>query len=151
MAANPKLQFRLGATDTEALRRRQGLGDSFSEVGRIGLERYLALLPLALPSFTEEEALCLCQALQGILVVEPRTAQFLSASVQKEYELGSLTAEGVDIPAFIERLRHLTIFECMAVHDAVEQFWQSEYYKQFADLDERLRQIGLVKNKAAVR
>lgn len=144
MAENPKLSFRVETRASEALRRRMDFDDSISDIARICVERYLGLLPLALPTFTEEEALCICQALNGILVVEPRTAQYLYASVQTEYRLGGLNTEGVDIPALVERLAHLSIFECMAVHDAVEQFWRSAHYKQF-EVGERLRQIGLVK------
>jgi hypothetical protein len=147
MAASPKIQFRVTGDTYDAIEQRRELAESASEVARTCVEFYLAFLALSLPTFSEEEAVCICQALNGILVVEPRTAQYLHASVEYEYKQGSLTTDGVDVPVLIERLRQLSLFECMAVHDAVGRFWRSEYYKKF-EISERLRQIGLVASEA---
>ncbi len=149
---NPKLQFRLDDQDSGEIERRKMRDTVESDIARRDLRRYYTLLRVSLPTFTEEEALLLCEAMKEPFTLHPSDVRLLWAEVSNAYRLGRLKHRKVDVPALVDRLRDLTAFECMAIYDAIEQFWHSEYFHRI-DLDdtEILLQIGLIAKEQSRR
>lgn len=107
------------------------------------LERYYETLRRSLPTFTEQEATLIVDALNGT-ILEPNTVTLLWANVDDHNRLydGSLP---MDVAALVARLRGLSYAECMALADAVERFWSAANQRDSMTLADGLRTVGMVK------
>ena len=78
---NPKLQFRLDDQDSGEIERRKMRDTVESDIARRDLRRYYTLLRVSLPTFTEEEALLLCEAMKEPFTLHPSDVRLLWAEV----------------------------------------------------------------------
>jgi len=117
---------------------------SFSETGRRMLERYLYLLQVSMPDFSEAEASLIVDALNGT-IFHKETVSLLWAEIEDASRSGGLAEKWqIDGASLLARLRDLTPFEALAVVDAVEQFWSGPY-RQEGPMREKLLACGLLK------
>jgi hypothetical protein len=130
-----KIQVHPGKELAEQLSRR---GD-INSVARRDLTRYYDLLTSALPTLSVEEALLLCDALNGVLLREPGTLWGNIATLED----GGFEKWGVDRAAFLSRLARFSLLEELAVIDAVERAWNAP--ENSVDLRKRVILVGLVK------
>ena len=87
------------------------MNTSESVIARRDLGRYYVLLRKSLPTFTDEEALLLCDAVKELFSFHPSDVHLLWAEVSNAQRLGRLEHRNVDIPALVERLQKMTAFE----------------------------------------
>ena len=117
------IQFRPGDIDEEIQARKQSMDSSVNVTAKRDLERYYKLLDGVRPHFTRQQALFLCDLLNGTLF-DPvmQAARLLWAEVQ---DAPPALAEKYDVDqdALVERLNALSLAESLAVIDAVERFW----------------------------
>lgn len=113
-------------------------------IARRDLERYYALLveELATVTLSENEALLICDALNGTLML-PQTMRLLWAEIDDSIRLDATDEKWqVDGPALVEKLRRFTSGQTLAVVDAGERWWNRNEIDE--DPRERLRIVGLV-------
>ena len=106
-------------------------GEARSTIISRDLERLYTLYQRALRrvNLTIDEACLITDALNGSLMTAD-TAHLLWASVEDAIKYEGLQEKwGVDVKALVEKIRGLTEFECMAVIDAAEKFWNNEKYR----------------------
>jgi hypothetical protein len=119
-----KLQVRLDEENTAEVLRRKGLGLSESDVARRALSDHFALLRLSLPTFTLEEAIVITQALKEFSVTTLQMASLLGDWVERQIEEGFPVPEDeVNVSVLLARLKGLSLAACLAVLDAVRQYW----------------------------
>lgn len=138
-----QIGFRAGDLEPQ-LQARAGQGGSLGLTARRDLERYYALLARELPTFTESEAMLLCDVMNGTLT-EPHTASLLWANVSDALEDGYAEKWHVDGLALVARLRHLSPIQAMAVCDACERFWHLVASGDARSNAERVRVVGLTR------
>jgi hypothetical protein len=119
-----KLQVRLDEENTAEVLRRKGLGLSEPDVARRALSDHFALLRLSLPTFTLEEAIVITQALKEFSVTTLQMASLLGDWVERQIEEGLPVPEDeVNVSVLLARLKGLSLTACLAVLDAVRQYW----------------------------
>lgn len=139
----PTVRFRSGDLLPDLAARSRDTSDSaISETADRDLHRYYALLKRSLPTFTEAEASLLADAMNG-LMLEPHSAHLLWANIDDAVREGLAEKWGVDGSALVARLRALTPFEALAVHEALEVAWHDPRHRD--DLGAVLRAVGLVR------
>jgi hypothetical protein len=149
--ASPLIQFRaINKSLANDLEQRSEVGKSASDIAERDLERYYYMLKFALAKlpFSMGEAMLLCDVMNGT-IIEPYSASLLWASVSDGVDEGRAEYwkqyhPELDGAKLIAKLKALSPFECMAVADAIERAWNSETY-QVANMEERVRQVGLVR------
>jgi hypothetical protein len=131
------VNFRLGDRLNTMLSTR---GDNLNTVAKRDLERYYDTLQACLPTFAHNEALLLCDALNGI-ICNPDT---LWANIAASDEFCSAEKWDVTPGPFLEKIKMLSYVETLAVIDAVERVWNVREYGN-VDLKKRVLLVGLVK------
>jgi hypothetical protein len=117
MARSTLVQFRaVGSFGGELDCRSDG---NESEVARRDLTRYYQLLRRSLPEFSEEEWMIIHNACNGLLTYDIQTVPLLWAQVSDFCEAHNVP----DCQPLIDRLRRLSLVECLAVIDEAERFW----------------------------
>lgn len=120
------------------------------------LSRYRDLLrrELARVEFTRGEACCVCDALNGCLLLDGLEGQHSSmvwwpAEVEDAMRLDGIDAKwDVDGPALLKKLAALTPGQRFAVADAAERFWQASSAQQADEsIDGQLRAVGLLRGE----
>ena len=96
-----------------------------------------------IPDFTEQEALLLCDALNGVR----GTPGTLHGNIAGAMVHGVATRYSVDGPAFLARINALTPVQAQAVIDAVELFWRGPYSKSHEETYTSLYEVGLIKQE----
>ncbi len=96
-----------------------------------------------IPEFTEQEALLLCDALNGVRC----TPGTLHGNIAGALAHGAATRYSVDGAALLARIDALTEVQAQAVIDAVELFWRGPYSKSGAEVYRSLYEVGLVKQQ----
>ena len=143
-----KVQFYEAGPLKDDLEARIGGGfhsSSVSTVAKRDVERYYFLLKQALPAFSYGEAALMVDAMNGT-IFEPHTVRLLWAEVADAIQLDHLDTKWqqedstLDGAALIEKLRGLSLVECMAVADAIERFWSNPN-----PMRDRLREVGLIR------
>lgn len=146
-----RVEFRASKSLLAHIAARCGSSQPGTEPNRIAerdLERYYYALEQTLRSveLTEQEALLICDAMNGVLV-EPHTAQLLWAQIADAVEIDGLDRKwGVDGAALTAKLRGLSYAQALAVSDAVERWWSGPC--RDTDGAMSLRKVGLVKAPA---
>ncbi len=156
MAESPRIQFRATGLLGEALEKRADIppgatpdetGSILSMTARRDIGRYYDMLIRSLPTFSENEALLLCDVLNGT-IIESFSVPLLWTEISDAVQEGYDEKWEIDGAALVARLRALTPFECMAVGDAVERYWSGEYSRTSTESRMRLYQTGLVMKNA---
>jgi hypothetical protein len=143
MATN-QIQFRASEQMIAALQERSEVGKSPSLVAEEMIEAYLYLLQVSLPKFTENEAMLIVDAMNGVLL-DYHTASLLWANIDDAIRLDGLAEKWqVDGPTLVARVRSMTPFEQWAIYDAVRRAWNSETYR-IDNMEERVHKVGLVR------
>lgn len=120
---------------------------ALSQVAKRDLERLYMLYQLSLPTFSENEAIIIVNALNGTKC-QPEMAHRLYVDVQEyldESETYHVPTVSDDVRMLLIRLKALSRFECMAIYDAAERFWIGGYHKKLQEVQQRLRDVGLIK------
>ena len=115
----------------DVLKQVEERGEARSTIITRDLERLYTLYRRALRhvDLSVDEACLITDALNGSLMTAD-TAHLLWASVEDAIKYEGLQKKwGVDGKALVEKIRGLTEFECMAVIDAAEKFWNNEKYR----------------------
>lgn len=115
----------------DVLKQVEERGEARSTVVTRDLERLYTLYRRALRRIDLglDEACLITDALNSSLMTAD-TAHLLWASIEDAMKYEGLTEKWeVDGKALVEKLRGLTEFECMAVIDAAERFWNNEKYR----------------------
>jgi len=143
---SPIIKFRAKETLNKELECRVMPEEELSPslVAQRDLERYYALLPRVLPSFTEAEAYLIVESLNGSLW--PSDLIHLHwTTIEDAILLDHLDQKwNVDGKQFLARLHQLSPFELIAIRDAAERFWHIVSRQDAPPFDEVLRQVGLV-------
>lgn len=139
MEKYPNASFRLSPRQIAYVEAHQEAGATASSIVKKGFEQFCVLLERSLPTFSEKEALFLCQALNGSKI-NPELVHRLWLDVQEEAEEHERL--DIDVQALVARLKALTAFECLAVADAVERFWCGPFHVEDPIL--KLQEVGLV-------
>lgn len=134
--ANHPFSIRLSGQLASDVEKRVEQDSERPGVMRRDLGRYYEAIERAMPSFTEDEATLLVNALNGTRHADPAGIALLWAEVAD------------DDPALAQRLRRLSYIECAAVVDAVERFWIGPYHQE-GPIGPRLREVGLVRDGAS--
>ena len=132
----PNVNFRAGEHLNTMLSDRD---ENINAVAKRDLERYYNVLQAHLPTFSMNEALFLCDALNGVRC-SPDT---LRVNLLASDEFVSAEKWDVDGTSFLERIKSLSYVESLAVIDAVERVWNAPEYS--VDLKKRVVLVGLVK------
>lgn len=135
----PQVKFRLGVKSrvgaSVAERSDKVQTDvACTHVVRRDVDRYYLLIPHLLPAFSEQEALLLVTALNGVHLDNER-ADKIWAEIEDE--------------ALSKKIKALPFPECVAVLDAVERFWQGSLRKTAEETRQRLREVGLIEEDGA--
>ncbi len=121
-------------------------GDLFEMANQDGAPSWPQKVPLYddddIPEFTEQEALLLCDALNGVRC----TPGTLHGNIAGAMQLGAAERYSVDGPAFLARIDALTEVQAQAVIDAVGLYWRGPYRKSGAEVYRSLYEVGLVKS-----
>jgi hypothetical protein len=113
------------------------------------LERYYALLPRVLPTFSEAEAYLIVDALNGSLC-QSELIHVHWVTIEDAILLDHLDQKwNIDGKQFLARLHQFSPFELIAIRDAAERFWHIVSSKDHPPSDEVLRQVGLVSRSAS--
>jgi len=144
-----RIEFHISGTLSTWLGQRTGHDETLSDIARRDLERYYDMLIRVLPTFSEDEALLLCQVLNGA-TIHQYNAQLLWSEVNIAIEEGDAKQWNVNGPCLVKRLRGLTPFECMAIEDAVERYWKSVSRRDARLPRVRLYAVGLVRKPVRV-
>jgi hypothetical protein len=134
MKKNPDTQFNFRSADL-AEYYRENYGDSPSPISirslkaKSNLERYRLILEEALPQFTEEDAIAIFSALNGINTSHPEMLAILQQGIE------------LDSP-FREKVQSLSFVEWIAVVDACDRVGGGTY--QIDDLASELRRVGIL-------
>lgn len=141
---NPRpapVSFRNADLESELKTRVNTMSASQGLIAARDLQRYYTMLKHALKTVNLErnEALLLCDVSNGT-IWDVSTVKLLYAQVEDSLEDGYAEKWDVDAPALIAKLRKLNGFQCLAVVDAIERWWNLE----IQDHDERLKIVGLV-------
>lgn len=142
LAQQVEARTQMYGDDEEATRQKDRL---LSDIAERDLERYYEMIVRSTPKFSEGEAMLIADVLNGTIHM-PYSVSLLWAEISDALQEGYAEKWGVDGPVLVERLRKLTVFECMAVADAIERAWNAGTY-QVGDMSARLRQVGLVKSE----
>ena len=122
---------------------------SSSRVATRDLERYYALLPRVLPTFSESEAYLIVDALNGSLCPSDLIHMHWM-TIEDAILLDHLDNKwNIDGKQFLARLHQFSPFELIAIRDAAERFWHIVSKKDHPPADEVLRQVGLVSRNVA--
>ncbi len=135
-----EIEARVGAT-----------GASASETARRDLARYYELLRREREGLelSEAEASLICEALSGLSRLDEIGPQLAWAEVADAIRLRRLDERwGVDGPRLIRRLQELSPGQRVALADAVERFWAASASGETRPTAERLRAVGLVRDRA---
>jgi hypothetical protein len=126
------------------LKRRQRDEDGPGDVASRDLERYYYALARELEAvdLSESEVRLMIEAL-GDVPVEPSVADLLWAEVADYAASHERGSTGVDAAALVERLRHCTYMQSLAIADALERWWNLPPDVQYA---EGLRTVGLTRD-----
>ena len=144
----PRVQFRAADLLPDLVVRShedpvEGLTEgAISQTAQRDLERYYALLRLALPPFTQAEASLIVDALNGSML-EAHSGHLLWAEIADAVQEGLAAKWEVDGAALVDRLRALPPFAQYAVWEAAERWWNGPYRE--ADWGASLRSVGLVR------
>jgi hypothetical protein len=103
-------------------------------------QRYRWLLDRALPTFSEAEALAICDALNGVIWPDLIAVPLVGENVRAATGLD--VRHGVDQDALADRIGALAPVGQLAVIDAAERFWSAVAAGQ--DTDAALAASGLV-------
>ena len=90
------------------------------------LERYYALLDRSLPRLAENEAMLVCDVINGRLYGTPgfSPSVWLVAEIEDAFKLNNLDKKwDVDADEFRAKLERLSPVEALALIDAAERFW----------------------------
>jgi hypothetical protein len=118
------LQVRLDEGNTAEVLRRKGLGQKEATIVRSALSDHFALLRQSLPTFTIEEAIVIVEALKEFTVTKTKQASLIGDWVERQIEEGiPIQEDVVNSTVLIERLKGLSLTACLAVLDAVQQYW----------------------------
>ncbi len=96
-----------------------------------------------IPEFTEQEALLLCDALNGVRC----TPGTLHGNIAGALAHGVAERYSVDAAPLLARIDALSEVQAQAVIDAVELFWRGPYRKSGAEVYRSLYEVGLVKQE----
>lgn len=114
-------------------------GENLNTVGKRDLERYYNAIPCFVPSFTEDEALFLCQVFNGSRDINPdKVWDDVAEAIQE-------TQTTFDAATLLDRLNALSKGERIALVDAIERYWSGAYHKSGQASKIALRRVGLVK------
>jgi hypothetical protein len=142
-AKYPRITFRISKATLKALEARAEKERSADSVAKFLLEACLETLPRSLPTFSESEALYICNALNGSSI-RPDTLRSLRIDILDD--LLEIHRDDFDAQHLRLRLYNLPHFEWVAVVDAVQRYWMGEYHKDAETSKKRLREVGLVKD-----
>ncbi|MBS4000761.1 MAG: hypothetical protein KGZ71_09805 [Desulfobulbaceae bacterium] len=120
--------------------------DSSHKVARRDLKRYYNLLKYALreANFTEDEAMLICDACNGVLF-DDFTIRLMHASVADAIVYEGLDKKwGVDGGEVVAKLINLSIGALYAVADAVERWWLINHTDN-TNNTEKLKSVGLIR------
>lgn len=133
----PSVNFRLSEQFDRLLTER---GENRNAVAKRDLSRYYETLARNLPTFSINESLFLCGALNGVKC-SPDT---LYGNIAASDEFASPEKWGVETAEpFITRIRNLSYIEALAVIDAVERVWNAPEYR--INLKQRVLLVGLAR------
>ena len=148
---SPIIKFRAKETLKEELEARAMPDEALSPslVAQRDLERYYALLPRVLPTFSEAEAYLIVDALNGSLCPS-ELIHVHWMTIEDAILLDHLDQKwNLDGKQFLARLHQFSPFELIAIRDAAERFWHIVSRKDHPPSDEVLRQVGLVCRSAS--
>ena len=144
LMASYQIQYRPSEQQYQALQERSEMGKSPSLTASEMVDAYLSLLRRSLPTFTENEAMLMMDAMNGCLI-DYHAPTTLWANIADAVSIDRVDQKWqVDGYALVERLRKLTPFEQWAIYDAIRRAWNSETYR-IDNMAERIRKVGLVK------
>lgn len=131
----PNVNFRVSGGLANQLTQR---GENINSIAKRDLGRYYEVLAAHLPTFSVQEALLLCDALNGV-IARPGSL-YINIAASEALASGKWN---IDRSAFLARLDGLTYVECQAVIDAVERAWYGPGYN--VDLRKRVLLVGLAR------
>ena len=137
------IQYRPSEQQFKSLQERSELGKSPSLIAEEMIDCHLYLLQRSLPTFSENEAMLLVDAMNGC-ILDYHTSGLLWANIADAVDSDHLDEKWhVDGKALVEQLRALTPFEQWAIYDAIQRAWNGETYRVL-DMQERVKRVGLV-------
>lgn len=147
MAERAVVSFRADEQLLTQLQRRVGghLAPSPHQAAERDLGRYYDMLQRSLPTFSEGEASLIVDVFNGS-IIQSYSASHLWLEISQALAEGYAEKWGVDGPALVEKLRRMTPFECLAVEDATELYWNVVFDNKTISIKEALIAVGLVKN-----
>jgi hypothetical protein len=141
---NKPVAVRLFGLSKEVESRTQ-TGGNISESIRRDLGRYYCLMRAELGGIglTRNEACAVMDACNGLWMDDGTfSPSYIRVEVEDAIRLEGLDRKWeIDGPALLAKLQDLTISQAYALADAITQFWA----RPEQDVDEKLREIGLIK------
>jgi hypothetical protein len=101
-------------------------GESLGDVASRGLKLHYHLMAIEAQKadLAYPEALALVTVISGTSFWEPRDAAFIWMSVEDHFSYYPLTApDGLDVPAFVAKLKAMSDARSQALCDAIERWW----------------------------
>lgn len=132
----PNVSFRPGDELYSSISQRSG--EYPHQTVKRDLKRYYDALEANLPKFSQNEALLLCDALNGVMAVPTTLWQNVAYACYEEH-LGAKWQ--VDQDALLDRIHNLSYIESLAVIDAVERAWGNGVD---VNLSQKVLLVGLV-------
>ena len=124
--ADNRIVFRAGESLTGELEARSNGESLLNLTAKRDLERYYYVLSRSMPELSENDALLLCDILNGAIFAFPDSIRMLPLEVEDADE-SCFLKWGVEKKNILDHVRSLSVAEMAATIDAVERYWKGGF------------------------